>query len=681
MPQETSGAGWQEPAATLAWVANGADEAERRKWGEVLLAHPWLRSLQPLQGEALRQWTATAEAWRAVLEDVRERHGGAHRYADWRPHPKQALVWYSPAKQKVVSACNRWGKTDLAAAYDVFQVTGLPPLWFLHPSRIPYLHHLPWPRGKQPWRWIVAGADAGARDEGVAAYIRQMLPEEWIIEHRHDQKRRSSFIRVGGDGRVWGEFIFLAQDQNTKAAMSMQVNGFNEDEEFADIKGEIFRDELNARTTDRCGHSVHTFTAVSSAERGGQSKIVNEVIKPAQLGKLNPLEYLVVQGEIDDNTFLSPEARAEHKRKYLDPVTGRPGWQYRLRVLGEIVGANVSPVIDPHALSIQRERFSRAPAAVGRLVDGASWRSNHEQGYVVAALPVADRLSRSLIRFEPDAHGTLELYEPPKPGHHYTIGCDVGTGTVGNNPSAAAVFNRTTGEFVALLHGLIGPSLLQRQLAVLGTWYNRAWLCVEWQHAGTSVVGWLMGEDLEGQQRYPSMYVHTRPGTGGDVAHKRFGYPMGVAEQAHMISVTNAALRAEDPRDPAAVPVRCPISRVLIEWGSFRRDDQTQKMEIPSVPEGDMTTHGDAGIAASLALVAHASPTCPLPFEAPTRPANPDPMTELAIQYAERIAKENARKQARERGEFMDDEGAWSIDLWDGDDEDSTDPAVAVTYI
>ena len=69
-----------------------------------------------------------------------------------------------------------------------------------------------------------------------------------------------------------------------------------------------------------------------------------------------------------------------------------------------------------------------------------------------------------------------------------------------------------------------------------------------------------------------------------------------------------------------------------------------------------MTTHCDTVVAFGLAVVAHQSPTCPLPFHAPKREPLADIRAELALRQAEEEAR---RSEAGQSGWDEVDASEW----------------------
>jgi hypothetical protein len=101
--------------------------------------------------------------------------------------------------------------------------------------------------------------------------------------------------------------------------------------------------------------------------------------------------------------------------------------------------------------------------------------------------------------------GRLRIYVHPVPGHEYTLGADPSGGQEGGDPAAALVFDRQTGEAVAVWHGHLPPIPFAQVLDGLGRYYNEAILAPELNSGhGFSVI-----EELKSRQ-YPRLYVWQR---------------------------------------------------------------------------------------------------------------------------------------------------------------------------
>jgi hypothetical protein len=607
-------------------------------------------------------WTRFADSMRAMLATVREAtHSGVQLYADWSPqranllHEKQARLWYSGAGFIVYMASNRNGKTHCGAALDIFSATCVPPAWFLHPARVPYLYALPWPvrppvdqrAEEHRFSVIVITPNADARDKGVAKYIMDFLPgardcettgqpSGWCTEVRTDSSKNR---RVSKVATFAGDIWFLSQDLGIAAVAGVQADVIHEDEELEGELGDRMREELRPRLTDRRGRYRLTSTAVNSAHRGANTPLINQIVRPLREGTM-PLDqrrkYALFQSHIDENPFLGEAEKETLKDSCRHPVTKQPNWLWKIRVEGDVLGAHLSPVIEPDYVSWQRQ-FVRPYLRRANLTDRVTWRLRGNHTQVAAWLQSPVSMSTADVEAITAENGDLWIYAEPVKGHHYIVGGDVGTGRPGGNPSVAVVFDRTTGEVVAILWGRIDPSDYMFQLIRLGHFYNTAWLVPE----NTPVSAKLCTDMCDGP-RYPRIYIHERPGTYGEMTRSP-GYPMeSKAMKEFMIATVNGALKPEKIGDMSTVQVRVPIGRILDECDSAMRDDK-KNVIYPEVEDGEVVTHCDALVSFGLALIGHNARACPLPLTTTKRAPLPDPRDENAYQFIERELEKQRR--------------------------------------
>ena len=622
------------------------------------------RHLRAAAVESLRKWKRWAAFMRRYLGALRkawllrerERRGDPrwwpkpddrHPYLWFEPHTKQAEFIYAQADQQYAFTGNRGAKTWALAWKAVFGATGCPSPWFLTPTRVPYLRCLNWPRDERclmPWIGLIISHKAKSRDEAIGKIFLSMLLPDWTGSVKRDNQGYLDQVDVvmalpGEQPAHICRVLWFAQSQTEAAIMGLSANWVVIDEELKNPRADTFLSEVLMRLGDRRGFLWYGFTPIDSAIRGGATHLVNEVLKPARLGKVDPRRVQVFQWSTHDNTHLSPGMRAHLDAECRDPQTGAPRWDYALRILGEPVGAGLSPIIHPESIEWQRRNAVRAPVAQGRLIDAAEWKLRGPHTAVPAWAPRPVALAAGGVAFEADDRGDLVVWAHPQAGHHYIIGCDTGTGSPGGNPTAAVVLDRGTGEVVALLWGLIDEARLGPALVRLGHYYQTAWLCVERASGGFAVISYLTGPAV-GAPRYSRLYLHDRPGGFADVTQVP-GYPAGANEQAFMLSTISAALSCLNGTDPPAI--RIASERVVNELGSMARDEKGAVV-YPTIREGECATHCDAGVAFGLAVVAHQSPTCPLPFEAPKRAPLPDHRTEVA--YADFEALEQQERDA-----------------------------------
>ena len=86
-------------------------------------------------------------------------------------------------------------------------------------------------------------------------------------------------------------------------------------------------------------------------------------------------------------------------------------------------------------------------------------------------------IDNSKIEFIPADHGIITIYQEPKKGFPYMIGCD--TAGEGSDYFAAHVINNKTGEQVAVYHCQHDSDLFAYQMYCLGIYYNEAMIAIE----------------------------------------------------------------------------------------------------------------------------------------------------------------------------------------------------------
>lgn len=86
-----------------------------------------------------------------------------------------------------------------------------------------------------------------------------------------------------------------------------------------------------------------------------------------------------------------------------------------------------------------------------------------------------------------DKAGWYYEWVPPKPLRQYSIGADPASGAAAD-ASCAYVIDNATLETVACLHGKIPPDTFAEQLKCLGLLYNSAFICVESNNHGHTVI-------------------------------------------------------------------------------------------------------------------------------------------------------------------------------------------------
>lgn len=89
----------------------------------------------------------------------------------------------------------------------------------------------------------------------------------------------------------------------------------------------------------------------------------------------------------------------------------------------------------------------------------------------------AERITDSSIKFLPNKHGLLTIYEKPRPKQPSVVGGDIAEG--GKDFSAGQTLNNNTGAQIAVWHGHMDTDLYAKQMYCLGRYYNDALLAIE----------------------------------------------------------------------------------------------------------------------------------------------------------------------------------------------------------
>jgi len=91
------------------------------------------------------------------------------------------------------------------------------------------------------------------------------------------------------------------------------------------------------------------------------------------------------------------------------------------------------------------------------------------------------------IRFYDDSKGYTSLWTKPNPASTYVIGADP-AGGVGRDKGAAYVKDQHTQKTVARIWSDLEPAEFAKELYKLGSYYNKAWICVEANNHGAVVI-------------------------------------------------------------------------------------------------------------------------------------------------------------------------------------------------
>lgn len=132
----------------------------------------------------------------------------------------------------------------------------------------------------------------------------------------------------------------------------------------------------------------------------------------------------------------------------------------------------------------------------------------------------------------------LRIYKPPVPGHQYVAGADVAEGVTGGDYSTVIIFDRQTGEEVAMFRGHLAPDRFGAKLNKWGRLYNDALMVIETNNHGLTTVTALRN------LLYPTLYF--RPAKFDSVGtpwSDRLGWKTSRVTRPLMIDDLNEALR------------------------------------------------------------------------------------------------------------------------------------------
>jgi len=86
----------------------------------------------------------------------------------------------------------------------------------------------------------------------------------------------------------------------------------------------------------------------------------------------------------------------------------------------------------------------------------------------------------------------LEIYKAPIKDREYVLGADPAEGNPTSDDSVATLLDAMTGEEMAVIAGKIEPTIFASYIDLLGQYYNDAFLMVERNNHGHSVIAWLL---------------------------------------------------------------------------------------------------------------------------------------------------------------------------------------------
>jgi hypothetical protein len=140
------------------------------------------------------------------------------------------------------------------------------------------------------------------------------------------------------------------------------------------------------------------------------------------------------------------------------------------------------------------------------------WKNIYKVGQIVKD---EDGVESMVVKTEDD----LIMYQQPKPDRTYVAGADVAEGVTGGDYSVMTIFDRKTGEEVAMWRGYMTADRFGAFLNKVGRIYNNALMVVEINNHGLTTVTALKN------LMYPQIYF--RPVIKMDTVAMRFSDRMG----------------------------------------------------------------------------------------------------------------------------------------------------------
>lgn len=159
--------------------------------------------------------------------------------------------------------------------------------------------------------------------------------------------------------------------------------------------------------------------------------------------------------------------------------------------------------VSPSQLKWYRQKVSEKKQD---LVD-QEYPTDEERCWLIAGRTFFDKTKTSELHgatLEPIAieqAGAFRVWKRPQGGRKYLISADPSEGT-GGDPGAAMVYDRSSGEHVATLHGQFPPWEFGKALAAIGRSYNTAEIVVERNNHGHAVL-----QCLEQGEHYANIYI------------------------------------------------------------------------------------------------------------------------------------------------------------------------------
>ncbi len=177
------------------------------------------------------------------------------------------------------------------------------------------------------------------------------------------------------------------------------------------------------------------------------------------------------------------------------------------------------------------------------------------------------------------------IWKKPSPMGVYAIGADVAEG-IGGDASCAVVLDCTNGMHMATYwSNTVDVDNYSAELYKLGSWYNRAMICIESNNHGHAVIA-LMGGAV-GSLAYPNLYKRIEYNEYTAEKKKTIGFRTSAQSKPRLIENLKSALKSGD--------IVTLDKELIQELSSFVKDAKTGKMGAKG------KAHDDRAMALALA--------------------------------------------------------------------------------
>ncbi len=207
-------------------------------------------------------------------------------------------------------------------------------------------------------------------------------------------------------------------------------------------------------------------------------------------------------------------------------------------------------------------------------------------------------------KFQESRDGELSIWNTPADDGRYLIGCDVASGLVDRDFSCASVLRVPDFRMVAQLHGWINPLDYAVKVALLGYYYNTAYLVVERTGLGVGTLTRLK------ELAYPMLFRDQSDPSAADYnMDPVFGVDTNIKTKSHMVACLQKVIKERQ--------IGIPCAATLEELRAFGQETTPQGLSVRLRGEGG----ADDDRVMSLVFAVYVAIAHPLYMLGPIQPA------------------------------------------------------------